>query len=221
MKGSLHRDAAVADPIGAQGHQALMPRTPEVILGPFYPADRIAPRTSDLTKLSNEAAGAAGDQILVSLRIINEDGNSLESACAEFWQANASGRYRHVLDEGPAPLDSSFDGFGSQITDVRGRLSFKTVKPGPYRTPLGETRAPHIHFQVTDGIRRLVTQMFFPGEPLNVQDRCLQSCRHPAMLIARAIKPASTDVPEFSWQIVLSRRTFVPLSTHALLESQK
>jgi protocatechuate 3,4-dioxygenase beta subunit len=224
MKSSLHRDASVANPVEVRGHQALMLRTPEVILGPFYPADRLAPRTSDLTNLSNVAsgaAGAAGDQILVSLRISDEDGNSLESVCAEFWQANASGRYRHVLDEGPAPLDSSFDGFGSQITDARGRLLFKTVKPGAYRTPLGETRAPHIHFQVTDGARRLVTQMFLPGEPLNVQDRCLQSCRHPAMLIARAIKPTSADVPEFSWQIVLSRRTLVPLSFHALSESQK
>lgn len=195
-----------------------MPRTPETILGPFYPADRLAPRTSDLTELGNEATG---DQMLVRLRIVDEVGNSLESVCAEFWQANARGRYRHVLDEGPAPLHSSFDGFGSQITDARGRLFFRTVRPGAYRTTLGETRAPHIHFQVTDGARRLVTQMFFPGEPLNVQDRCLRSCRHPAMLIACAIEPASADVPEFSWQIVMSRRTLVPLSSHATIESQK
>ena len=218
MNGSLHSDVSVGAPVDAQGHQALMPRTPEVILGPFYPADRVAPRTGDLTALSNEAAG---DQILVSLRIIDEDGNSLESVFAECWQANARGRYRHVLDEGPAPLDPSFDGFGSQISDARGRLLFKTVKPGAYRTPLGETRTPHIHFQVTDGARRLVTQMFFPGEPLNSQDRCLQSCRHPAMLIARAIKPASADVPEFYWQIVLPRKTLAPLSSHALIERQK
>jgi protocatechuate 3,4-dioxygenase beta subunit len=94
------------------------------------------------------------------------------------------------------------------------------VKAGAYRTSLGETRAPHIHFPVTDGARRLVTQMFFPGEALNVQDRCLQSCRHPARLIARAIKPANA-LAQFSWRIVLPRRTPVPLSTHTLNEGRK
>jgi protocatechuate 3,4-dioxygenase, beta subunit len=219
MQGPLHRNAVAVAP--ARKAIELLPRTPEVILGPFYPANRVAPGTNDLTKLSNEGTGAAGDQILVNVRIFDEDGLPLESVCAEFWQANASGRYRHELDEGSAPLDSSFDGFGSQITDARGRLHFKTVKPGAYRTSLGETRAPHIHFQVTDGARRLVTQMFFPGEALNLQDRCLQPCRHPARLIARTIKPASADVAQFSWRIILPRRTLLPLSTHAFNESRK
>lgn len=116
------------------------------------------------------------------------------------------------------PLDPYFDGFGSQVTDPRGYLAFRTVKPGPYRTAHGETRAPHVHFQVTDGSRRLVTQMFFPGEPLNAQDRCLQGCRLPTLLIARA-EPADAGPSAFSWRIVLPRRKVSPSSFDTLTES--
>lgn len=210
MKSPEH-PASVVHPAHANAHPGLIPRTPEVILGPFYPADRVAPRTRDLTTGGNRDTGAAGVQILVCVDVIDEEGNPHEGVYAEFWQANASGRYRHELDEGPAPLDSSFDGFGSQLTDALGRFSFKTVKPGTYRTPAGETRAPHVHFQLTDGARRLVTQMFFPGESLNEQDRCLRSCRDPASLIARAAYAANGQLPEFSWQVVLSRRPPLPL----------
>ena len=221
MKAFLHRGGSVADPSDVESERAFVSPTPELILGPFYPADRVPRGTSDLTKLANQETCAAGNQIFVSVRIVDEDGNPLESVCVEFWQANASGRYRHELDRGPAPLDACFDGFAIQITDDQGRLAFKTVKPGAYPTPLGETRAPHIHFQLTDGARRLVTQMFFAGERLNAEDRCLQSCRNPAMLVACATTPAKADLPEFSWQIVLSRRMVVRPTTLTLIESQR
>lgn len=196
-----------------------MRRTPELILGPFYPADRIAPVTRDLTIGGHEGAGPKGELILINVSIQNQDGDALEGVHAEFWQANAGGRYRHALDEGPAPIDPSFDGFGSQATDEFGQLSFRTVRPGAYRTPLGDMRAPHIHFQVTDGALRLVTQMFFPGEPINGEDRFLKTCLNPAMLVARTSEPAAA-VPEFSWQIVLARRAVAPVLSHNLIERQ-
>ena len=188
-----------------------MRRTPELILGPFYPADRIAPLTRDLTIAGHEEAGPQGELILINVRVLDQDGDVLRGVRAEFWQANANGRYRHVLDEGPAPVDPCFDGFGSQVSDELGQLSFRTVRPGAYRTPLGDMRAPHIHFQVTDGALRLVTQMFFSGEPLNDEDRFLKTCLNPAMLVARTSVSPGAAVPEFSWQIVLARRALTPV----------
>lgn len=221
MEATPHRDDPRDDPHDAQTRAAWMARTPELILGPFYPADRVAPRTGTLFTSGSDPSNVGADPILLSVTVMDEGGDALDGVRAECWQANASGRYRHELDGGPAPLDPCFDGFATQMTDAGGRLCFRTVKPGAYLTPLGETRAPHIHFQVTDGARRLVTQMFFPGEPLNEQDRWLRTCRDPAMLIARAVEPAGQGVPEFSWRIVLSRRTSVPVSSHTLFESRK
>ena len=179
--------------------------TPEVILGPFYPADRVAPRRDDLRFLDGGDAVAMGEPILVNVRVIDAEGIRLENACVELWQANATGRYRHPGDRGMAPLDPAFDGFASQVSDRRGRLSFKTIRPGAYRTLLKEWRAPHIHFQVSRGPYRLITQMFFPGEALNAGDRCLQACRCPEMLVAKSIDPSPAGLAGFAWDIVLPR----------------
>lgn len=190
--------------------------TPELILGPFYPADRVAPRRSDLRFMDGSEAVAIGEPILVSVRLVNAQGAGLEGLYVEFWQANSNGRYRHPGDRGTGPLDPAFDGFASQVTDRSGVLTFKTVKPGPYRTPLGERRAPHIHFQVTSGPFRLITQMFFPEEPLNDTDRCLRSCRRPGMLVAKAMDPPPAGMAGLAWDIVLpsSALTRRPSQTH-------
>ena len=188
-------DAESTPPFGRQ--------TPEVILGPFYPADRVAPRRDDLRFLDGGDAVAIGDPILVNVRVVDDEGTRLQGVCVEFWQANSGGRYRHPGDRGVAPLDPAFDGFASQASDHRGMLMFKTVKPGAYRTHLNEWRAPHIHFQVTSGPFRLVTQMFFPGDPLNGDDRCLRSCRRPEMLVAKTMDSPLAGVAGFAWDIVL------------------
>ena len=180
-------------------------QTPEVILGPFYPADRVAPRRDDLRFLDGGDAVAMGDPILVNVRVVDDEGTRLQGVCAELWQANSGGRYRHPGDRGEAPLDPAFDGFASQVSDCRGMFSFKTIKPGAYRTLLNEWRAPHIHFQVSRGPYRLITQMFFPGEALNAEDRCLQACRRPGMLVAKSIDPAPAGLAGFAWDIVLPR----------------
>lgn len=219
MKAYAHTDAPTIYFSNTQDHRFCMRCTPEMILGPFYPADRVAPVTRDLTIGGNEGTGPAGDLIHVNVNILDQAGHALEGVRVEFWQANAGGRYRHVLDEGPTPVDPCFDGFGAQTTDELGQLSFRTVRPGAYLTPLGDVRAPHIHFQVTAGALRLVTQMFFPGELLNGGDRFLKTCPNPAMLVARAINSADATVPVFSWQIVLARRTTVPAPSHTLMES--
>ena len=191
------KDAESTPPFGRQ--------TPEVILGPFYPADRVAPRRDDLRFLDGGDAVAMGDPILVNVRVVDDEGTRLQGVCVEFWQANSGGRYRHPGDRGVAPLDPAFDGFASQVSDHRGVLTFKTIKPGAYRTPFDEWRAPHIHFQVSRGPFRLITQMFFPGEALNEDDRCLRSCRCPRMLVAKAMDPPPAGMTEFGWDIVLPR----------------
>ena len=103
-------------------------------------------------------------------------GRPLSGIKVEIWQANARGRYSHTKDTNPAPLDPNFQGYGVQITDSNGRYRFKTIKPGADPTGIGNwSRPPHVHFDVTGRHEALVTQMYFPNEPLNAKDQLLQS----------------------------------------------
>ena len=111
-----------------------------------------------------------GERIVVSGRVLDEDGRPIRDALVEVWQANAAGRYRHDVDRHPAPLDPNFTGAGRCLTDDDGRYRFVTIKPGAY--PWGNHqnawRPAHIHFSIFGRAftQRLVTQMYFPGDPL-------------------------------------------------------
>lgn len=125
----------------------------------------------------------------------------------EIWQADMNGRYTHPNDLNPAPLDPYFQGYGVQLTDAQGRYDFKTIKPGPYPTPIpGLSRTPHIHFQVTGRITRLATQMYFDGEPLNDPDQLLQCTRGKERLIVKLQPPTPNLEPNSlvaDWDIVI------------------
>src|SRR5262245_19559083 len=151
-------------------------RTPSEILGPFYPVMRSVEMASDLTTLPGKPGRAAGQVIYVMGRVLNVQGQPVAGARVELWQANAQGRYRHPSDTNPTPLDPAFEGFGVQTTDAEGRFRFKTVKPGAYPAAAG-MRAPHLHFDVTGRINRVITQMYFPAEPLNEGDVLLRNIR--------------------------------------------
>ena len=114
--------------------------------------------------------GVGGERILVEGRVIDGTGTPLRDALIETWQANACGRYRHRWDRFPAPLDPNFDGAGRTITDDDGRYRFVTIKPGPYpwRNFVNSWRPAHIHFSVfgTAFAQRLITQMYFEGDPM-------------------------------------------------------
>jgi protocatechuate 3,4-dioxygenase beta subunit len=104
-------------------------------------------------------------------------------------------------------MDAGFEGFAEQLSDAAGGYEFRTVKPGPYRVADNAMRAPHIHFQVTAGPYRLVTQMFFEDEALNSQDRLLQAAQVPALLIAKRLSlPGSPqEMLVYEWNLVVKR----------------
>ena len=134
---------------------------------------------SDLTR--QHAGEPIGERITVSGRVFDTEGKPLRGTLVEIWQANAAGRYLHKGDQWPAPLDPNFSGAGRCITDDEGRYSFTTIKPGPY--PWGNHfnawRPAHIHFSLLGRAfaQRLVTQMYFPSDPLFEFDPIFQSVR--------------------------------------------
>jgi protocatechuate 3,4-dioxygenase beta subunit len=142
-------------------------------LGPFYPVERPLEDDADLTRLAGHAARAKGQIIELAGRVLNPDGQPVSNARVEIWQANTVGRYRHHGDDhDKLPVDENFQGSAVQMTDAQGQYRFLTVKPGAY--PAGKfMRSPHIHFDVAAKWDRLITQMYFPGEPLLKQDKVL------------------------------------------------
>ena len=157
--------------------------TPPQILGPFYPIAERPDLAADLARPAGSAAEAAGQLIYVSGRVLTRSGKPVAHARIEIWQANAAGKYRHASDSNPAPLDPNFRGFAQLTADGAGRYAFRTIKPGGYPTAEGDIRPPHIHFTVDGRLDRLVTQLYFAGEPENQTDRWLNSLPQPERLI--------------------------------------
>lgn len=179
-------------------------------LGPFYPQMKPLDQDADLTTIKGKPGRAKGKVIHLMGRVINLKGEPVSGARVEIWQADSKGRYVHPSDPNPVPADPNFQGFGVQITDAEGRYRFKTVKPAPYSLPflLSSMRTPHIHFEVLGKIDRVVTQMFFPNEPLNAQDGLFG--RLPAGykegVIAKILPPTKELEPDSIvavWDIVL------------------
>jgi protocatechuate 3,4-dioxygenase, beta subunit len=142
-------------------------------------------------------------------RVLSVDGQPVRGARVELWQANTYGRYTHPSDTNPAPLDPNFEGVAVQSTDAEGRYRFKTIKPGAYPATADWMRPPHLHFEVTGKINRLVTQMYFPGEPLNDKDILLQHLRANRDAAIAKVLPPTADVEPDSrivvWDIVLDK----------------
>lgn len=162
---------------------------------------------------------AQGALMQVTGRILDEDGRPVPNAIVELWQANAAGRYAHANDQRDAPLDPNFLGHGRVRSDENGAYSFLTIKPGAYPVPVKDTwwRPPHIHFSVLgpSTLSRLVTQMYFPGDPLNEWDRILHSVPDAAArerLVAKHLHPAEVGVDHlgFHHDIVLRGRNATP-----------
>jgi protocatechuate 3,4-dioxygenase, beta subunit len=144
---------------------------------PIYGWWPIGETDDDLTR--QHAEEPQGQRIIVSGRVLDEHSRPIPHALIEIWQANAAGRYRHVEDSHAAPLDPYFTGAGRTITDADGRYQFITIKPGayPWRNHENGWRPAHIHFSVfgSSFLTRLVTQMYFPGDPLLPLDPMFQS----------------------------------------------
>jgi protocatechuate 3,4-dioxygenase beta subunit len=182
------------------------------VSGPAFGEGAVEDDDADLTR--QHEGEPLGERIVVSGRVLDEDGRAIRGALVEVWQANAAGRYRHDVDRHPAPLDPNFTGAGRVLTGDDGRYSFVTVKPGayPWRNHENAWRPAHIHFSVFGRAftQRLVTQMYFPGDPLMELDPILHAVRDPrarALLVARF--DIETTEPEwalgYTWDIVLGR----------------
>jgi protocatechuate 3,4-dioxygenase beta subunit len=195
--------AAVAS-ISAAKAQKLAPTSAQD-LGPFYPLIHPADHDADLTHVKGGTGTAMGQPINVIGRIVDLQGNPIRNAQVELWQCNAAGRYDHPGDKAnPAVLDPNFQGFARLATDGDGQFKFRSIKPKDYDTPIGR-RTPHIHFDISGRAERLVTQMYFPGEPLNDIDFVLKNASPRESVIAEAIDPLSGDpqAKAFRWTVVL------------------
>jgi protocatechuate 3,4-dioxygenase beta subunit len=182
--------------------------------GPRDLHKRLAPARGDLA--GHGGKRALGQLIHIGTRVVDEDGTPVGGAMVEIWHCNAAGKYIHPNDENDAPVDPNFYGAARLVADEAGRIELRTIKPAAYPVPGtdGWWRPPHIHFSVWGRVwlSRLVTQMFFPGEPLNERDHILNAVRDPQArsgCIARFV-PAADDGLVFEHQLVVRGRRGSP-----------
>jgi protocatechuate 3,4-dioxygenase beta subunit len=146
----------------------IIPQTLSEITGPVYGHSDVTLEEADLTR--QHAGEPLGERIIVKGRVLDEAGRPVPNTLLEIWQCNAAGRYIHEVDQHPAPLDPNFTGAGRVVTDAEGNYRFVTIKPGayPWRNHPNAWRPAHIHFSLfgPSFLTRLVTQMYFPGDPL-------------------------------------------------------
>src|SRR5260370_30955831 len=142
-------------------------RTPDQILGPFYPVVKPLHQGADLTTIPGKPGRAAGQVIHVMGRVVNAQGQPVQGARVEIWQANTHGRYTHPSDHNPAPLEPNFERFAVLTTDAQGRYRIKTIKPGAYPAGPDRMRPPHIHFDVPGKRTRFVTTSYIARGPTN------------------------------------------------------
>ena len=199
-----------------------VPPTPTEVTGPVFGNERLGPDDADLTR--QHAGEPVGQRIIVTGRVVDAGGHPIGGTLVEVWQANASGRYRHVNDNWPGPLDPNFSGGGRVVTAADGSYRLVTIRPGAY--PWGNHhnawRPAHIHFSLfgRSFSQRLVTQMYFPDDPLFFQDPILSSIPDEAAR-RRLVSRYDHDVTEPEWalgfrfDIVLRGPDATPFETSA------
>jgi protocatechuate 3,4-dioxygenase, beta subunit len=198
----------------------LLPHNLTEVTGPLLGSERVRPEDADLTRQHDDEP--IGQRIVVSGRILDSDGRAVPDTLVEVWQANAGGRYRHDKDNWPAPLDPNFTGLGRMLTDSEGRYTFTTIKPGayPWKNHHNAWRPAHIHFSLFGRAftQRLVTQMYFPDDPLFPYDPIFGSVPDEKGR-QRLISSFDLDatVPEwalaFTFDVVLRGRAATPFET--------
>ena len=193
------------------------------ITGPLFSPDELGPLDHDLIMNYAKDGLPIGERIIVHGYVWDENARPVKNALVEVWQANAGGRYRHRNDTYIAPIDPNFGGCGRMLTDVHGYYFFRTVKPGayPFRNRVNSWRPAHIHFSVFGHsfVARLVTQMYFPGDPLFAFDPIFNSVPDEK---ARMRMVSSFDLentqPEWAlcyrFDIVLRGRNATPMETN-------
>lgn len=198
-----------------------LPQTISEITGPLFASEHASAKSCDMTRGSSHGE-ALGERVIVTGRLLDEDARALPNALIEIWQANAAGRYFHKWDQHDAPLDPNFSGVGRAVSDAQGRYCFVTIKPGayPWKNHYNAWRPAHIHFSIFGPAfaTRLVTQMYFPGDPLLESDPIFNSTadENARKRLVSTFDPQAT-VPEtalgYSFDIVLRGREATPLET--------
>jgi protocatechuate 3,4-dioxygenase beta subunit len=200
----------------------LLPQRLTELTGPLFGEDRVRPGDDDMTHY--DGGEAVGQRITVHGRVLDGDGKPVPNTLIEVWQANAGGRYRHEVDQWPAPLDPHFAGNGRIVTDRTGRYSFTTIRPGayPWKNHPNAWRPAHIHFSLfgQSFTQRLVTQMYFPGDPLFFQDPIFNSVpdeKARARMICSYDHDTTTDhwALGFSFDLVLRGHAQTPFEEGA------
>jgi protocatechuate 3,4-dioxygenase beta subunit len=170
------------------------PQTISEVTGPLFTRAEVRAEEADLT--AQHPGEPIGERMTVNGRVLDEGGWPVADALIEIWQANAAGRYRHVADNHDAPLDPNFTGRGRVLTDAEGRYAFKTIKPGayPWRNHYNAWRPAHIHLSIFGNgfLQRLVTQFYFPGDPLLSYD--------PMFMSVPDERARQKLVAEFDWE---------------------
>jgi protocatechuate 3,4-dioxygenase beta subunit len=188
----------------------VLPQTETELTSPAFGWGEVKRGDHDLT--NQHAGDPIGERIIVSGRVLDENGRPVPNTLVEVWQANSAGRYPHRVDQHDAPMDPNFTGCGRTLTDRQGRYRFVTIRPGeyPWRNHYNAWRPAHIHFSIFGRafVQRLVTQMYFPGDPLLDEDpmyNCVPDERARRRLVS-ALDWEST-IPEialgYRWDIVL------------------
>lgn len=187
------------------------PLTLSETTGPLALEQRFGVTSEDIAHLKPGAPRALGQYIEVTGRVMDEDGAPLAGAMVEIWQANAAGKYVHEMDRHEAPIDPNFIGEGRFVTDAEGCYKFRSIKPGAY--PVTESkwwwRPPHIHYSIfgPSWMNRYITQIFFPGEPLNETDLLLNAVQDPEARDRLIFEPTPTVVGAVNYLVF--RRDFV------------
>ena len=193
--GSTHRRHPTAAAL-------VIPHTVTELTGPALGERELGALDADLT--GQHTGEPLGERIIVHGRVLDGYGRPLRNSLVEIWQANAAGRYAHDVDRHPAPLDPNFSGAGRCLTDDEGRYRFVTVKPGayPWKNHHNAWRPAHIHFSLFGRafVQRLVTQMYFPGDPLFGQDPIYNSVPDPAAR-QRMVAAFDLDATEPEWAL--------------------
>jgi len=180
-----------------------VPLTLSELTGPWRPSERVTPEDADLTRNAGTGGEAIGQRIIVTGHVTDERGAPLPNMLIEIWQANAAGRYVHKADQWPGPLDPNFLGIGRCLTNEAGEYRFLTVRPGayPWRNEPNAWRPAHIHISLLGNTwkDRLVTQMYFPDDPLLERDAIFNAV--PESSRGRLIASYDHDVTQAEWAL--------------------
>jgi len=193
---------SIASVLTAKAHAKMA--TPTDAQGPFYPITPQKDKDADLTQVNGKNGTAKGQIIEIFGQVLDQDFNPIEDVTIDLWQANTFGKYHHPHDDSEAPIDEHFQSWAILQSGTKGKYKFKTVMPGAYPLNSANQRTPHIHFKVSKrGYHSLLTQLYFPDQPLNEKDGLYTSKNAEQQSMMTAKKTKTDNV--LKYDIILAK----------------